>query len=97
MVVLVVMRVVRLMVHAVGGRAAVHATAVVAGRRRVVSSGGCGGGGPRAVGSSCKNGGKNQWGEKSAAKGSSCDKWPRRCRSRRLGLKSDEYVGGMIL
>jgi len=68
-----VVRVVRVVVHGVGGRAAVQATAawpVVAGRGRIVSSGG-GGGGPRAMGSPCgsKNVGKNQRGEKTAAKG----------------------------
>jgi len=64
------MRVVRVMVHRVGGSASVHATAIVAGRRRIVSSGSAGGG-PRAVGSPCKDkiDGKNQWGEISATKG----------------------------
>jgi len=71
-VIVLVVCVVRVVVHGVGGRAAVQATAawpVVAGRRRIVSSGG--GGGPRAVGSPCgsKNEGKNQRGEKTAAKG----------------------------
>lgn len=72
-VIVLVVCVVRVVVHGVGRRAAVQATAawpVVAGRRRIVSSGG-GGGGPRAVGSPCgsKNEGKNQRGEKTATKG----------------------------
>jgi len=94
-VVVLVVRVVRVMVHGVGGRAAVHATAagpVVAGRRRIVSRGG-GCGGPRAVRSPCgiKNHGKNQMDEKIAANGVvACGKYGRGAFG--VGLETDVGV-----